>query len=332
MAKLDSARLSVPILTTPSKHHQEAQQFVEYLFQLKNQDSGWIVNIRLDPYDNQLIGLFWMSPLQQQYLIQYLDIVQTDNTYKTNWFDMYLTLVVIIDNNTKTRLVAQLLSEDEPTKSYICSDVMSNGLITKVGRWTCQYFWNAYGEERGNKILNGEVDPPELPNNWQDNSERNTEPSGKDDMQSSITGDSRTSKTKKRKLEHSKIDTYLANLKIREAYAYLNPSLQLPDRHTFAGTTLNTVSDNIASYVVNQAKTSEYGVTVAFDGWTNVVNQCLIGSVLVTNNGEPLIWDIVDVSGHRERTKEIMEYTVALDITIYYDVDLNLDPLYQDFT
>ncbi|CAG8503016.1 17188_t:CDS:2 [Gigaspora rosea] len=74
-------------------------------------------------------------------------------------------------------------------------------------------------------------------------------------------------------------------------------------------TTLNLVSDKIASYVVNQAKTSEYGVTVAFDEWTNIVNQCFIGSVLVTNNGELLIWDVVDVSGHRKKMEEIMEYT-----------------------
>ncbi|CAG8816660.1 2101_t:CDS:2, partial [Gigaspora rosea] len=137
-----------------------------------------------------------------------------------------------------------------------------------------------------------------------------------DDMQLFITGDSRTSKTKKRKLEHSKINTYLAKplskvnkKQSSEAYAYLNPNLHLPDCCTFARKTLNTVSDDIALYVINQAKTSEYRVTVAFDGWTNVVNQCLIESVLVTNNGEPLIWDIVDVSGHRERTEEIMEYT-----------------------
>ncbi|CAG8838228.1 32884_t:CDS:1, partial [Gigaspora margarita] len=140
-------------------------------------------------------------------------------------------------------------------------------------------------------------------------------------MQLSITGDSRNSKKKKRKLEHSKIDTYLAKplskmekLKFnnhlllmmiangwvfqwvnkkqsREAYAHLNPNLHLPDCRTLAGKTLNMVLDNIASYVINQAKTSEYEVTVAFDRWTNVVNQCLIGSVLVTNNGEPLIWD-----------------------------------------
>ena len=59
-----------------------------------------------------------MLPIQQQCLIRYIDVVQTDNTCCTNWFDMYLTLLVVINNNTKTRLVAQSLSDDKTTKSY----------------------------------------------------------------------------------------------------------------------------------------------------------------------------------------------------------------------
>ncbi|CAG8794518.1 5033_t:CDS:2, partial [Gigaspora margarita] len=94
----------------------------------------------------------------------------------------------------------------------------------------------ANGEERGNKILNGEEDSPEPPNNRQDNSERNTEPSG---------SNFKPQKQKKRKLEHSKIDTYLAK---SLTYAYLNPNLHLPDRRTLTGKTLNMVSDDIASY------------------------------------------------------------------------------------
>ncbi|CAG8839986.1 25095_t:CDS:1, partial [Cetraspora pellucida] len=70
------------------------------------------------PYDNRLLGVFWMSPLQQQYLICYIDIVQTDNMCQTNWFNMYLTLLVVVDNNTRTWLVAQSLSDDETTESY----------------------------------------------------------------------------------------------------------------------------------------------------------------------------------------------------------------------
>ncbi len=100
------------------QRYGDAQHIITHLLQLKDEDPGWIINTRLDPCDNRLTGLFWMSPTQQQCLIRYNDIVQTDNTCRINWFDMYLTRLVVVDNNTKTRLVAQSLSEDETTESY----------------------------------------------------------------------------------------------------------------------------------------------------------------------------------------------------------------------
>ncbi|GBC20424.2 protein FAR1-RELATED SEQUENCE 5-like [Rhizophagus irregularis DAOM 181602=DAOM 197198] len=101
-----------------TNRHGDAQNMINKLFELKDQEPGWIIYTRLDPFDNRLVGLFWMSPNQHQCLLRYNDIVQTDNTCRTNWFDMYLTLLVIVDNNTKSRLVAQCLSEDETIESY----------------------------------------------------------------------------------------------------------------------------------------------------------------------------------------------------------------------
>ncbi|CAG8776315.1 12470_t:CDS:2, partial [Gigaspora rosea] len=46
------------------------------------------------------------------------DEVQTDNTCCTNWFRMYLTLLVAVNSNTKSPLVAQCLSKDETLESY----------------------------------------------------------------------------------------------------------------------------------------------------------------------------------------------------------------------
>src|ERR1043166_7111694 len=59
-----------------------------------------------------------MLPNQNQCLIHYNDVVQTNNMCQTNWFDMYLTMLIVVDNNTKNRLVAQCLSEDETVESY----------------------------------------------------------------------------------------------------------------------------------------------------------------------------------------------------------------------
>ncbi|CAG8731223.1 11168_t:CDS:2 [Gigaspora rosea] len=38
------------------QRHGESQLFIEYLLQLKNQDPNWIINIRMDPYNNRLAG------------------------------------------------------------------------------------------------------------------------------------------------------------------------------------------------------------------------------------------------------------------------------------
>jgi hypothetical protein len=101
-----------------TKRHGDAQNMIDMLLNLKDQELGWIIHTRIDPFDNRLISLFWMSPSQNQCLIRYNDVVQTDNTCQTNWFGMYLTMLIVVDNNTKSRLVAQCLSEDETVESY----------------------------------------------------------------------------------------------------------------------------------------------------------------------------------------------------------------------
>ena len=42
--------------------------------------------------------------------------------------------------------------------------------------------------------------------------------------------------------------------------------------------------------IENKARSDEIGVSLILDGWVNVVNQNLLGSVLVTSKGEVLVW------------------------------------------
>ncbi|CAG8799664.1 2483_t:CDS:1, partial [Gigaspora rosea] len=91
-----------------------------------------------------------------------------------------------------TQFIIQLNEKANKSNKYcICklqkettsfTNALQNKFLNKKERVishlrSCQYFWNAYGEKRENKILNSEEDPPEPLNNWQDNSEHNTEPS-----------------------------------------------------------------------------------------------------------------------------------------------------------
>ena len=48
------------------------------------------------------------------------------------------------------------------------------------------------------------------------------------------------------------------------------------------------------------------GITLSFDGWTNVREQELMGTVLMSSEGQPYVWKAVDVSGERATTLEII--------------------------
>ncbi len=59
-----------------------------------------------------------MSPKQVQLWMRFHGVVITDNTYKTNWYDMALPLFMIIDNHNRTHIVAQALIEDETDSTF----------------------------------------------------------------------------------------------------------------------------------------------------------------------------------------------------------------------
>ena len=66
----------------------------------------------------QLRGLFWMNPQQRELYLRYHDVVLNDNTAQTNRFNMLLNSLVVVDANSKSRLVASALLSGETTKDY----------------------------------------------------------------------------------------------------------------------------------------------------------------------------------------------------------------------
>lgn len=41
-----------------TNRYRDAQNMINKLFELKDQECGWIIHTRLDPFDNWLVGLF----------------------------------------------------------------------------------------------------------------------------------------------------------------------------------------------------------------------------------------------------------------------------------
>ncbi|CAG8816260.1 11102_t:CDS:2, partial [Gigaspora margarita] len=218
-------------------------------------------------------------------------------------------------------------------------------------------------EKRENKILNSEEDPLGLPNNRQDISEYNTKPSSSN---FSNNRDSRTSKPKKQKLEHSKIDTYLAKplskigrLKFnnhlllmtiankwafqwvnkkqsREAYAYLNPNLHLPNCHTLAGKTLNTVSDDIALYPKKVFQMSRIHASLLYEEHiTQIKKEIFLGQnaalpiyddnqeSILLNDEEDEITDLLDEN--IDKWNKMIEEEQAQEDKEVYNFDLDID-------
>jgi hypothetical protein len=95
----------------------DASHLLKMLIQHKSNDPGWFIEFKIDQ-DNRLTRLFWMSPTQIAFWLEYHDVILNDNTAKTNRYQMPLSLFLAIDNNTKSRLVAQALVSDETTESY----------------------------------------------------------------------------------------------------------------------------------------------------------------------------------------------------------------------
>jgi hypothetical protein len=95
----------------------DASHLLKILVEHKSNDPRWFVEFQLDQ-DNRLTRLFWMSPAQITLWLEYHDVILNDNTAKTNRYQMPLSLFLVVDNNTKSRLVAQALVSDETVESY----------------------------------------------------------------------------------------------------------------------------------------------------------------------------------------------------------------------
>ena len=89
---------------------------------------------------------------------------------------------------------------------------------------------------------------------------------------------------------------WVENKSSQKMINFANPGLKLPSRKVLAGRILSTSSENIKNSLINTAQKDVFGVTVCFDGWRNVKKQEIMGSVLITSDGQVLVWGGEDVS------------------------------------
>ena len=98
----------------------------------------------------------------------------------------------------------------------------------------------------------------------------------------------------------------------RELFEFLNPYLKLPDRHLLGGEILNDAVSEGEEAMQVALKEDQTGVTLTFDGWTNVKNEQLLGVVIMTSEGRPYVWKAEDISSERETHVEVMGKTISM--------------------
>ncbi|UZO18359.1 uncharacterized protein OCT59_009674 [Rhizophagus irregularis] len=103
------------------------------------------------------------------------------------------------------------------------------------------------------------------------------------------------------------------NLSHRSSESYYQSSiskfaLKLPDRKQLAGPILDQAIKSIKQLrkeKLNQVH-KQAGITLSFNGWKNIVNQELLGIMIILPSGETLIWKAVDISDQRGRAIDVI--------------------------
>ena len=98
----------------------------------------------------------------------------------------------------------------------------------------------------------------------------------------------------------------------KELFEFLNPFLKLPDRRVLGGEILKGVIAEVDNAMETALKEDPVGITLTFDGWTNVNNEQLLGTVLLTSEGRPYVWKAVDISSERENYTAVINKTESM--------------------
>lgn len=102
--------------------------------------------------------------------------------------------------------------------------------------------------------------------------------------------------------------TFLENEDTQAVFNFILPNINLPNRKAIGGRVLKKSAKTLKNNIKNIAKRDIDGVTATFDGWTNVKAEHIWGVVLITTQGQPLIWGAYDISGKASRTENVIQH------------------------
>ncbi|CAG8488924.1 3206_t:CDS:2 [Cetraspora pellucida] len=109
-----------------------------------------------------------------------------------------------------------------------------------------------------------------------------------------------------------KKQTKIENLEVKALFQFISPLLKLPDRKSLSNRILTSVVNELQESIMELASKDKIGVTIAFDGWCNIVKQEIMGIVFITSLGKVLIWRADNISRERQRQEEVISRIHAL--------------------
>ncbi|CAG8632137.1 7002_t:CDS:2, partial [Racocetra fulgida] len=108
----------------------------------RTKNPNWYVQSLIDPETNRLQGVFYMTPEQCELWRHYADITLNDNIAATNIYKLPLCIFAVVDNNFKSRIIAQTILPDKTSESY---------------RWVLQQTIEATGVQLGAFIIDADL-------------------------------------------------------------------------------------------------------------------------------------------------------------------------------
>lgn len=99
--------------------------------------------------------------------------------------------------------------------------------------------------------------------------------------------------------------SWLNNLEVIELFKFLNPQIKLPDQKILSNEILDNAVKEFDVRMLEKLVLDRIGITLSFDGWTNIREQKLMGTVLTSSDGQPFIWKASDISSERITNVEI---------------------------
>lgn len=101
--------------------------------------------------------------------------------------------------------------------------------------------------------------------------------------------------------------SWVNNPEVIELFKFLNPQIKLPDRKTLSTEILSDVVKDFDAMMLEKLVLDRIGITLSsMVGLANVHEQELMGSILMSSEGQPYVWKATDISNERATTLEVI--------------------------